>query len=216
MSESEHYRTLGVRPGASQEEIMHAYRLLAKTYHPDSSSGNGNASAFIRIVNAYQSLVRQRSTAFAAVGAAGASGCAPGSYQGAQRPRTAEKGTDVFSLGRTLLFDPEPGERARAARDLGWTGKVSGYAFLRKAFLDRDERVRTAAVRATGALRIQNSAADLGALFSRSGPLLKREILAAVGKIGSGNGFSGIVSLGLRDGDPSIRAAARITADART
>jgi hypothetical protein len=215
VSESEHYRILGVRPGASQEEIMHAYRVLAKTYHPDSSSGSGNASTFIRIVDAYQSLVRQRSTAFAAVGTARAPARAPTAYAGSQRPRPAEKGTDIYSLGRTLLFDPEPGERARAARDLGWTGNVSGYAFLRKAFLDRDERVRTAAVRAVGTLRIQGSAADLGALFLRSGPLLKKEILSAVGKIGS-SGFSGIVSLGLRDENPAIRAAARMAAGART
>jgi hypothetical protein len=50
------YRTLGVAPGASLNEIRSAYRRLAKKYHPDAA-GERALSRFLAIQAAYELLV---------------------------------------------------------------------------------------------------------------------------------------------------------------
>ena len=199
VSELECYRILGVKPGATHSELMHAYRILAKIYHPDSASGNGSSSAFVRIVNAYQCLAgRKPSPHKTGTGA-----------RATVRPKPRENGTDLFTLGRTLLFDASSWTRAQAARNLAWTGKKSAYAFLRKAFWDKSDEVRIAAIRAVGSLRIRQSAGELASLFSKGSTAVRKEVLAAVARIGAGDGFRSIVVLGLRDADAAVRAAAR-------
>jgi hypothetical protein len=207
MSDLECYRILGVKPGAARAELMHAYRVLVKTYHPDSASGNGSASAFVRVVNAYQSLVGQRQPGVrsAAPRPAGSSRAAP-----RPRPETRNEGTDIFAMGRTLLFGPEPSVRIRAARSLAATGKKSCYAFLRKAFWDKSELVRIAAVRAVGSLGIRQSGGELASLFSKGSAVVRVEVLAAVMKIGARDGFRSVVMLGLRDENTAVRGAARL------
>ncbi len=49
------YRTLGLSPGATQEEIKRAYRKLAKAYHPDSA-GERALPRFLAIQAAYERL----------------------------------------------------------------------------------------------------------------------------------------------------------------
>lgn len=50
------YRQLGLPRDATAEEIKHAYRRLAKQYHPDSA-GPAATARFIAIQRAYESLV---------------------------------------------------------------------------------------------------------------------------------------------------------------
>ncbi|HEV8544667.1 MAG TPA: DnaJ domain-containing protein [Candidatus Limnocylindrales bacterium] len=50
------YRTLGLAPGASTEEIRRAYRRLAKANHPDSA-GEAALPRFLAIHAAYEALV---------------------------------------------------------------------------------------------------------------------------------------------------------------
>ncbi|SMF15237.1 DnaJ-class molecular chaperone with C-terminal Zn finger domain [Alteromonadaceae bacterium Bs31] len=51
------YKTLGVVPGASREEIKLAYRRLATFYHPDKNPGDRHAAEMFRLViDAYQQL----------------------------------------------------------------------------------------------------------------------------------------------------------------
>ena len=54
---SDYYVTLGVKSGASQDEIKKAYRKLAKKYHPDANSGDKSAEEkFKEISEAYDTL----------------------------------------------------------------------------------------------------------------------------------------------------------------
>ena len=54
---SDHYATLGVARGASQEEIKRAYRRLAREHHPDANSGDPVAEErFKAITHAYDVL----------------------------------------------------------------------------------------------------------------------------------------------------------------
>ena len=57
---------LGVRPGASSEEIKHAYRELANKYHPDKVTHLGEdfqtlaEDRFKEIQEAYQTLMPRK------------------------------------------------------------------------------------------------------------------------------------------------------------
>ncbi len=52
---AEAYRTLGLDPGASPQEIKRAYRTKVKEAHPDTKSGS--EEAFKRVNRAYETLV---------------------------------------------------------------------------------------------------------------------------------------------------------------
>lgn len=47
----DYYTVLGVQPDASDEEIKHAYRTLARTYHPDAHPGDRQAEARFKDIN---------------------------------------------------------------------------------------------------------------------------------------------------------------------
>jgi DnaJ-class molecular chaperone len=51
------YRRLQVAPGASREEIVHAYRRLARSLHPDARPGDPDAAVrFGEVTEAYEVL----------------------------------------------------------------------------------------------------------------------------------------------------------------
>jgi len=52
----EYYSVLGVRQGASDDEIRKAYRRKAMEYHPDRNHSEGAQEVFIRITEAYEYL----------------------------------------------------------------------------------------------------------------------------------------------------------------
>jgi molecular chaperone DnaJ len=52
MSTLDYYAVLGIRPGASSEEIKKAYRELVFRYHPDRNPGDQEAETKIREINA--------------------------------------------------------------------------------------------------------------------------------------------------------------------
>ncbi|MBZ0253303.1 MAG: DnaJ domain-containing protein, partial [Candidatus Methylomirabilis sp.] len=52
-----HYRTLGLDPGATPAQVKRAYRMLARSYHPDLRPGDKAAEARFRDVSlAYEVL----------------------------------------------------------------------------------------------------------------------------------------------------------------
>jgi curved DNA-binding protein CbpA len=63
MQTGDPYKTLGLKAGASADEIRHAYRKLVKKYHPDRNPAPSAAAQFIAIQNAYEQLTSGQTTA---------------------------------------------------------------------------------------------------------------------------------------------------------
>ena len=55
------YYELGVEPGVTPKQLKQAYRQSVMRYHPDTSSGNGNAKKFRQVTEAYQLLQKMNS-----------------------------------------------------------------------------------------------------------------------------------------------------------
>lgn len=51
-----HFHTLGLKPGCSEDDIKKAYRSLAKQYHPDKNREAGAEEKFKEIAGAYEVL----------------------------------------------------------------------------------------------------------------------------------------------------------------
>ena len=47
----DYYEVLGIKKGATDEEIKKAYRQMAKKYHPDLNKGDANAEQMFKDVN---------------------------------------------------------------------------------------------------------------------------------------------------------------------
>ena len=54
------YEVLGVDPGATDDEVQKAYRILARKYHPDANPSAEAAQKFARITEAHRTLQRTR------------------------------------------------------------------------------------------------------------------------------------------------------------
>ena len=61
------YYELGVEPGVTPQQLKQAYRQSVMRYHPDTSSGNGNAKKFRQVTEAYQLL--QKMNAYQSINA---------------------------------------------------------------------------------------------------------------------------------------------------
>jgi hypothetical protein len=57
------YGLLGVSPDASDDEIRHEYRALAREHHPDANPDDARADGFRRIAAAYEILGNERDRA---------------------------------------------------------------------------------------------------------------------------------------------------------
>lgn len=74
----DYYQTLGLSPGASDEEIKRAYRRQALRYHPDKNKEPGAEEKFKEIAEAYDVLSDPRKREiFDRYGEEGACGPAP-------------------------------------------------------------------------------------------------------------------------------------------
>ena len=98
------YRTLGLAPGASADEIRRAYRQLAKANHPDSA-GEAALPRFLAIQTAYEMLI---------TGATARPACGAGT-RGARTPARARR-------------RPVRARRQRGLRGVAATGTAGGQA----------------------------------------------------------------------------------------
>ena len=57
---NQHYQALGLKYGASKDDIKKAYRTLSKKYHPDLNKEDGAEDRFKKISDAYQSLTNDK------------------------------------------------------------------------------------------------------------------------------------------------------------
>ncbi len=87
------YQVLGLSPGASDEQIRHAYRQLARQYHPDVNESPGAEDFFKELAQAFSVLTDPR-----------------------RRAMYDEFGEASLRLG----FDPERARRRRA-RQASWS-----------------------------------------------------------------------------------------------
>ncbi len=197
------HKTLGVSQNASEEEIRGAFRNLAKQYQHDASGRQGSSEKFSRVVQAYKTLTaREKKEHLINFPVKNTSRSFSSYYTGTGTPQ------DVFKLGRLLLSNVDPGLRAFAAVRLGNSGKRSSYAFLRKAFADKNDLVLKSVVKAIGTLNIYQSAGELGSLFLRSGIDLKEKILNTINGFGSRKGFKNILIMAMKDQDAAMRKKA--------
>lgn len=78
------YSVLGISRNASEEEIKKAYKALSRRYHPDANVNNPNKAQaeekFKEIQNAYQQIMKERTSGFGGSGYGSAGGYGSSGY----------------------------------------------------------------------------------------------------------------------------------------
>lgn len=196
------YKILEVPYGASAEDVKDSYRRLVKKYHPDITKDGSSGKKFAEIVQAYKVLsVRTRSRSLVDF---------PVKNVNKNPVSQAErKKTDIFSLGKLLQNGKTAGMRIFAARSLGYSGKKSAYAYLRKALYDSSSLVVKTAVEAIGTLRIRQSAGELASVYSGGGYEIKESVLKTIAQIGVYEPFKPIIEMALNEQEADLRRLGR-------
>lgn len=72
------YEVLGLKRGASDEEIKKAYRTLSRKYHPDANVNNPNAAQaeemFKKVQAAYEQIMKEKEQGYSGYGGYGSAG----------------------------------------------------------------------------------------------------------------------------------------------
>ncbi|MDE7476530.1 MAG: DnaJ domain-containing protein [Lachnospiraceae bacterium] len=69
MTRKEAYYFLGIREGASEEQIKRAYRYKAKLYHPDANPNTDTKEYYIKVQKAYECLMNDFGAALSSTAA---------------------------------------------------------------------------------------------------------------------------------------------------
>ncbi len=119
------YEVLGIRPGASEEEIKRAYKTLSKKYHPDANMNNPNREAyeerFKEVQQAYDILMKKHD--------------APEDFWGVYTGQSAGAGTDpgqdemYFNAARTYIQNGRLDEAMNVLN--GMANRTGEWYFLR-------------------------------------------------------------------------------------
>lgn len=141
------YKVLGITSNATDEEVKHAYRKLAKRYHPDNYINNTladlAADKMKEINSAYDTINRER--------AAGTSGNSNSGNGGSNYTGSTTGGNDTYTRVRQLLNSRRTGEAevllqrvASADRNAEWYF-LNGCVLYQKGWLqDARAEIETA------------------------------------------------------------------------
>ena len=94
------YEVLGLKRGASDEEIKKAYRMMSRKYHPDANVNNPNAALaeekFKQVQAAYEQIMREKEQGYSNYGSTNAYGGFGSSY-GSYQQRSSSGQSDEYS-----------------------------------------------------------------------------------------------------------------------
>ena len=138
MAQRDYYEILGVKRGATEEEIRAAYRKLARKYHPDVNKEPDAQAKFTEIQEAYDILsdVEKRKL-YDRVGRAGFAQGAAGARTGPASQRGVHVDFDLNDLGS--MFDAFFGGRKGRA---GPGPRSGGDPFAGRAATTKPEPIR--------------------------------------------------------------------------
>ncbi len=139
MNKQDYYKILGMQRNASQKDIKHAYRKLARQYHPDVNPGNQAAQEkFKKINEAYEVLSdpekRKKYNMFGSNWERTVSpGSGSGGFNWGGNPQGGLSGSDIFeSIFGTFGKQQRTSTRQHAARGKDIESEVD--VTLREAF----------------------------------------------------------------------------------
>ena len=125
---TDHYSILGVKRGASPEEIKRAYRQMVFRYHPDRNPGNARAAEkFRELLNAYTILADSEKRAdYDARSNPSAGETRSGDPQQSGEEKTSGNGfTSNFRFGRDFKASVEPQPRCPSCSVVGTEHVIS-------------------------------------------------------------------------------------------
>lgn len=102
----DYYDTLGLRPGASQDEIKKSFRTLALKHHPDKNKNSEESKQkFMKIVEAYEVLSDEQSRKNYDNGGAAHDLRNNNNDGGGREPPAAAQWTPPADFGRVYSYD---------------------------------------------------------------------------------------------------------------
>lgn len=142
------YEVLGIKPGASDDEIKRAYRDLARKYHPDNYQNNPLADLaeekMKEINEAYEAITKQRSGGYQQ------SSGSYGGYNGGYQQRSQAASNPTYARVRSLINAGDLGAAERLLYEVpqkdGEWYFLSGSIAYRKGWLDEAMQNYTRAV----------------------------------------------------------------------
>ena len=104
------YEVLGLKRGASDEEIKKAYRRLSRKYHPDANVNNPNAAEaeekFKQVQAAYDQIMKEKESGYSGYGSTNGYGGygSAGGYGGYQRSNTGQSDEYTSHLNAAMSY----------------------------------------------------------------------------------------------------------------
>jgi len=127
------YKILGVKRGASKDEIRRQYKRLARKYHPDLNPGDkASEERFKQVQQAYDILSDpKKRQMYDQVGFYSEAGFPPGEGPGAGGPQAGGFGFSGFDFSDLFGFGPEAARTGRRPSDFGNVSDIFSNLFRR-------------------------------------------------------------------------------------